>query len=84
MLKQRQLQELAKAQIRTALEIAESETMKRNSDVVAELNILCSNRDFLASTVKHHIDLATFFLSEEEADKVLSNRSGKRSGVINH
>ena len=84
LLKQRQLQELAKAQIRTALEIAESETMKRNSDVVAELNILCSNRDFLASTVKHHIDLATFFLSEEEADKVLSNRSGKRSGVINH
>lgn len=84
LLKQRQLQELAKKQISAALEIAEKETMLRNSAVVAELNTLSSDSDFVASTVQHHIDLSTFFLSEEEADKVLSNRSGKRSGVINH
>lgn len=84
LLKQRQLQELAKTQIRAALKIAEVETMKRNSAIVAELNILSSDSDFIASTVHHHIDLAAFFLSKEEADKVLSNRSGKRSGVVNH
>jgi hypothetical protein len=84
LLKQRQLQDLAKTQIHTALEIAEVETKARNSAVVAELNALSAHSDFMESTVQHHIDLAAFFLSEEEADKVLSNRSGKRSGVINH
>jgi len=84
LLKQRQLQELAKTQIQAALKIAEEETMKRNSAVVAELNKLSGDKDFIASTIPHHIDLAAFFLSEEEADKVLSNRTGKRSGVVNH
>jgi hypothetical protein len=84
LLKQRQLQDLAKAQIGAALKIAEAETSKRNADVVLELNVLSQDTDFLASTTEHHIDLASFFLSEEEADKVLSNRRGKRSGVINH
>lgn len=81
---QRQLQDLTKRQIRAALEIAEAETLKRNSAVVGELNTMIGDTEFMASTTRHHVDLATFFLSEEEADKVLSNRRGRRSGVIEH
>jgi hypothetical protein len=84
LIKQRQLQNLAKKQIVSALNFAEEETLKRNSAVVAELNELANESSFITLTARYQIDVAEFFQSEEVANAVLRKREGKRSGVVNH
>lgn len=82
--KQRQLQETARKQTHRALVLSDKFTQHRNVEVVTEMNRLFDDEEFVDLVSRHHVNLADFFTSEEEAERAMKDRIGRVTGAVNH
>jgi hypothetical protein len=84
LIKQAQVQAMARTQVERAVEISLRTTRERNSAVVEELNRLINDPMIREIAARHQCDLVEFFGSEEEARRVLARRHGSATGVLPH
>lgn len=85
LIKQREFQIVLREQIKCALALATAEAQKRNGLLVEELNKNVGDERLVELLHEHRVNLLQFFETQEVHSLAMDgDRSGRRSGVVDH